>query len=171
MKTVDVLPDASGVYTTVPATFFQLAFAWFIDRIMLFVFQLFIVLLFLGFSLLVAVASGSESIGIRVFFSGLGLVFALIITVSWFLYRFFTESRMNGQTIGKRLLGVRVVKENGLPATTRDIFVRELVYVLFGMIPYLGFLIFLVNVILVAFTEKKQALHDLIAKTMVVPAQ
>lgn len=78
---------------------------------------------------------------------------------------------MNGQTIGKRPLGVRVVKENGFPATTQDIFVRELVYVLFGMIPYLWFFIFLANVILVAFSGKKQALHDMIAKTMVVPAQ
>ena len=171
MNTIDVLPYTSGAYTKVPATFFQRAFAWFIDRIFLFFFQVFVVFLFLGPSIPVSAVTDSESSVFQVIFYGLGLFVILIISFSWFLYRFFTESRMNGQTFGKRLLGVRVVKENGYPVTTRDILVRELVFVLIGMIPFFGFFIFIINVILVAFTGKKQAIHDLIAKTMVVPAR
>ena len=169
MKTIDVFPASSSVYTTIPATFFQRAFAWLIDRVVLFFIQLFIVFLFFVFSLPTAAAFDTSNV-FKIIFSGLGLTAGLLVAVSWFLYRFFTESRMNGQTFGKRLLGVRVVRENGFPASNADILVREILFVLFSVIPYLNTIIFIVNIILVAFSGKKQALHDMIAKTMVVPA-
>ncbi|MBT9252780.1 MAG: RDD family protein [Brockia lithotrophica] len=166
MQTIDV----SSAYEPVPATFFQRFFAWLLDRIIVFFIQILIVFLFFGTSILSATVSDPESFGFQAFFSGFGLLTLLLLSLAWFLYRYFTEIQMNGQTLGKRLLGIRVVKENGLPATSRDILIRELVFVLFGMIPYISFFILLANAILVAFVGKKQALHDIIAKTMVVPA-
>ncbi|WP_017596147.1 RDD family protein [Nocardiopsis potens] len=76
-----------------------------------------------------------------------------------FLYRWLSHTR-KGRTLGKRMLGLRVVNletGGGLPAKGRT-FVRELVYCLLGWISCLWIL----------WDPRKQALHDKVGSTAVV---
>ena len=76
-----------------------------------------------------------------------------------FLY-FALMTKFMGQTVGKMIMGIRVVAKNGAPLTWGTILFREV----FGrfisktlVVPYL----------LVLFMPKKEALHDVFADTVV----
>ncbi len=64
-----------------------------------------------------------------------------------------------GQTLGKRLLGLRVLKESGLPIGYKEAFLRWLPYY-FHMLP--------VDALFIFFTAKHQRAFDIVAKTVVV---
>jgi uncharacterized RDD family membrane protein YckC len=71
-----------------------------------------------------------------------------------------------GQTMGKRILEIRVVRSDGSQASLGRIFwLRNVVNGLLGVIPFYG----LVDVLLI-FGERRQCIHDLIADTIVVKA-
>ena len=70
----------------------------------------------------------------------------------------FTELRF-GQTPGKRLLGLRVVRESGAPIGPGQAVVRQLPVVLS---------IFFVDVLFALFTEKKQRAFEMLSKSRVV---
>ncbi len=74
----------------------------------------------------------------------------------------------HGQTIGKRLLKVRIVRTNGERCSLlRIIFARYVPVGLLGAIPFIGWLFSLADPLLI-FREDRRCLHDLIADTMVV---
>lgn len=76
----------------------------------------------------------------------------------------------NGQTIGKKLVGVKVVRSDGSRASLGRIFwLRNVVNAIPGMIPLVGNFYVLVDHLFI-FTEKRQCLHDKIADTIVVTA-
>ena len=66
-----------------------------------------------------------------------------------------------GQTIGKRLVAIRVVKEDGRPLEIMDSILRVIGY-------YISSLFFSLGFIWVLFDAKKQGWHDKIAHTLVV---
>ncbi len=66
-----------------------------------------------------------------------------------------------GQTVGKRILGLRVVRLSGEPMTLGAAFLRWVGYIVSGLVFYLGFL-------WIAFDARKQGWHDKIAGTCVV---
>lgn len=70
----------------------------------------------------------------------------------------FAELRF-GQTPGKRLLGLRVVRESGAPIGLGQAIVRQLPLVLS---------IFFVDVLFALFTEKKQRAFEMLSKSRVV---
>jgi uncharacterized RDD family membrane protein YckC len=74
-----------------------------------------------------------------------------------------------GQSIGKRALGIRIVKmDNGMNGGgVTNVVLRGLVPGLIGLVPYVGPLFSLVNVCFI-FAEDKRCLHDHIASTVVV---
>lgn len=74
------------------------------------------------------------------------------------LYFPLLEGRF-GQTVGKRLLGLRVLKENGLPIGYKEAFLRRLSY-------YFEFLAF--DALFIPFTAKRQRAFDIVAQTIVV---
>jgi uncharacterized RDD family membrane protein YckC len=94
------------------------------------------------------------------------IFFALILylVASW-LYRALMESSAWQATLGKKALGLYVTDLNGRPATfgrtTARFFGGRGIGLFVGL--YL-----LVDCILAGFTEKKQALHDIIAGTLVM---
>ena len=90
------------------------------------------------------------------------LVFALTMIVG-FGYFIGLEAR-SGQTIGKRLMGIRVVSEDGTPITMQASAVRNVLRVVDGLFVYL------VGTVFVATSEKKQRLGDRLADTVVVRA-
>jgi uncharacterized RDD family membrane protein YckC len=76
----------------------------------------------------------------------------------------------NGQTIGKKLLGIKVVRSNGSRASLGRIFwLRNVVNMLPSMIPYLGSLYFFIDSLFIVADDRK-CLHDKIADTIVVKA-
>jgi uncharacterized RDD family membrane protein YckC len=75
-----------------------------------------------------------------------------------------------GQTIAKKLLGIRVVRKDGSRCgLTRIFFVRYLPVTLLGMVPFVGGLVSLVDALLI-FRDDRRCLHDEIADTIVVVA-
>lgn len=86
-----------------------------------------------------------------------------IVAWSWITY---VNVKRNGQTIGKKMLNIKVVRSNGAPASVGRIFwLRNVVNGLLGMIPLYG----LVDHLFI-FAESRQCLHDKLADTIVVKA-
>ncbi|MEN9868197.1 MAG: hypothetical protein RL748_3787 [Pseudomonadota bacterium] len=76
----------------------------------------------------------------------------------------------NGQTIGKKLLGIKIVRTDGSPADFQRIIFRRLAPIqVAGMIPFIGWIVSLVDGLLI-FRESNQCLHDTIADTIVIVA-
>jgi uncharacterized RDD family membrane protein YckC len=81
------------------------------------------------------------------------------------LTNFFILPAVNGQTIGKMLTGIRIVKMNGTAVSFVSILARHLLgYLLSALTLGFGF-------ILAAFGRNGRALHDLVAGTVVVYAK
>jgi uncharacterized RDD family membrane protein YckC len=103
-----------------------------------------------------------------VFMSGAGAV-SLLLAVGWAVITFRFVAA-NGQTIAKKLIGIKVVRSDGSRATVGRIFwLRNVVNTLISMIPILGGIYALIDMLFI-FTERKQCLHDKIADTIVVNA-
>lgn len=76
----------------------------------------------------------------------------------------------NGQTIGKKLLGIKIVKLDGSnPGFVSVILLRSILPGIIGGIPMVGPLFSLVNVLLI-FREDRRCIHDMMAGTIVVEA-
>lgn len=79
--------------------------------------------------------------------------------VCWAYYILMTEKYQ--ATFGKKAIGIKVISEKSENLTLKQIILRETVGKLLAMITIIGG-------IMVAFTGKKQGLHDMIADTLVV---
>lgn len=122
--------------------------------------------LFLGLSRLFP--RGLEDAGLSTRLGGLtsGLLVAagiLFVAVLFYGYHLFFELAWHGQTPGKRLLGLRVVRADGLPAPPAAIVVRNLLR-LVDVLPN-GYALGFFSCIL---TARRQRLGDLAAGTVVV---
>lgn len=105
----------------------------------------------------------SQAMGVAM---GLGIVlmelvfFVFVLVISW-LYFAKLESGPMQATYGKRLLGLKVTNLSGERISFGQASGRFFCKILSKMIFYIGF-------IMAGFTERKQALHDMIAGTLVV---
>ncbi|MBP1970107.1 putative RDD family membrane protein YckC [Virgibacillus natechei] len=81
----------------------------------------------------------------------------------FYLY-FLLMTRFLGQTIGKMLFGLRVVREDAEPLKWSDLLFRELV----GRFLHRVFFFAAIIYVVVAFTPEKQGVHDMIGNTRVV---
>ncbi|MGD2247462.1 MAG: RDD family protein [Candidatus Methanofastidiosia archaeon] len=90
----------------------------------------------------------------------------LFIGVVPFLYYTFFEAYMNGQTVGKMLVKIKVVKEDGSPIDIVDALIRNVLRII-DSLPVL----YLLGLVLIASSDKKQRLGDIVAKTVVVKAE
>ncbi|HNP95953.1 MAG TPA: RDD family protein [Cyclobacteriaceae bacterium] len=86
---------------------------------------------------------------------------ALLTTILVVLYFTLMESSKYQATVGKLALGLIVTDESGGKLDFVKALVRNLCKIISSMILMIGY-------IMVGFTEKKQGLHDIIAKTLVV---
>jgi len=81
--------------------------------------------------------------------------------VLWLVYSVLMESSPMQATLGKRLVGLKVTDYDG----NRISLARATVRFVFKP---LSLLVFGIGYLMIAFTKKQQALHDMIAKTLVV---
>lgn len=91
-------------------------------------------------------------------------------------YRAACEVFLNGQTLGKRLMGLRVVTDRGIPITATQALLRNVVGALDGTVPFLvrpdvTAMLLLLGLSSMLLTRKFQRLGDLAAGTMVVVEQ
>jgi uncharacterized RDD family membrane protein YckC len=85
----------------------------------------------------------------------------------WLTIKYVKE---NGQTIAKKVLGIKVIRTDGSAASFGRIFwLRNAVNTLITAIPLFGTLYSIVEVLFI-FGESRQCLHDRIADTIVVKA-
>lgn len=101
-----------------------------------------------------------------------GLLFAtLCVTIVAFLYAPAMMARTNGQTLGRIVLGIRVVRAKGQPMTFGFAMLREVAVkaLLFGIASSLTFgLSSLLDVLWPLWDEENRALHDFIVDTRVI---
>lgn len=95
---------------------------------------------------------------------GLGVLIVLGIQI-W-------QLTTRGQTVGKRLLGIRIVKytDDSAPGFVGAFVMRALIPGFIGAIPWVGGLFSLVDICFI-FREDRRCIHDLIAGTKVVTGQ
>ena len=84
-----------------------------------------------------------------------------------FLYFWLLHSFWNGQTVGKKVFGMRVIAADGSKASVGQVAVRELVRELMSWLCCVGSLI---DLGFILFDDRKQAVHDKAGKTLVVDA-
>jgi uncharacterized RDD family membrane protein YckC len=130
-----------------PAGFWIRVVAYIIDSIILGVFNLVV-------TFAVALAAGGSIQGSPV---GLLYLVEFLVAVAYFSYMWSSR----GQTIGMMATNLQVIREDGSPLTLGQAIGRVFALVLSFLILYIG-------VIMVAFTARKQGLHDMICHTLVV---
>lgn len=152
MKTISIRTSQNvTIDYELPSTF-QRVIAWILDLAILILTN---IVLYLLFGWLIYVVGWSDTA--YTFFS------FLIITPIWLFYSLFCEIIFNGQSIGKRAMGIRVIKLNGDIPSLSDYVMRwafRMVDIMFSA----GSL----AILLITGTEKGQRLGDILAGTTVV---
>ena len=123
-----------------------------IDGIILYIFQAiitFVVSLAIG-----GTAANEETVG------AVASISVVIIIVIYWLYYAIQESSPKQATIGKQAMGLVVTDMNGEKISFPKASIRFLSRSLSGIL--------LIGYIMAFFTEKKQALHDMLAGTLVL---
>ena len=98
--------------------------------------------------------------------SVVGAVAVLIFFVLGWGYYIFFEINWNGQTPGKRRLGIRVIKMNGLPLSSSEAVIRNLMRIVDGLPASYG-----VGIVTMFFNKQARRVGDLTAGTLVIYEQ
>jgi uncharacterized RDD family membrane protein YckC len=150
------------------AGFWERVAAYFIDGLILTIpFGIVVIVLifmFGGFGMMLHQSSGDPRAALAlaapmflIFFAGM----FLFVILQW-LYFAGMESSERQATIGKSVMSLRVANLEGRPISFGHATGRFFAKIVSGMIP------FAIGYIMAAFTERRQALHDLIAGTLVL---
>lgn len=107
--------------------------------------------------------AGEEPSILLVIAAGAYGLFATILVHGYFLHA-------NGQTIGKKLLGIRIANMQGLhPGLNKIIFMRMLPVTIASLVPMIGQFLVMIDVLFI-FRKNKRCVHDQIAGTQVLKA-
>lgn len=105
-------------------------------------------------------AAAGHSLGYTLGMSIVGIIIFFAIHSIWLFSK--------GQTIGKLILKIKIVKADSSALEKGDIFKRYGFYFIIGLVPfYIGSVAALVNVCFI-FRKDQRCLHDLVGKTIVV---
>jgi uncharacterized RDD family membrane protein YckC len=89
-----------------------------------------------------------------------GLLYIAYFLLIWLYFALMESSKLQA-TLGKMALGIKVTNMNGGRISFANATGRYFSKIISGIILYIGYL-------MVAFTQKKQGLHDIIANTLVI---
>ena len=114
---------------------------------------------------IIALGIGVAGGAVRMPGFGVGLVREIVletlfVCASW-IYEAAMESSSKQATLGKMALGLKVTDEQGRRISFARATARYFSKILSGMILWIGY-------IMAGFTQRKQALHDMIAGTLVI---
>lgn len=106
-------------------------------------------------------SGGSQALGALLI--GVGVLYLLAYSIyNWYLIA------TRGQNLTKGWFGIKIVRIDGTPVDfVSGVILRNWVYQLIGMIPYIGGCIQMVGWLMI-FSEDRRCLHDHIASTVVV---
>ena len=135
--------------------------AYLIDMVILWIAQFAIYAVF-GVSMYGATSLDPEASD--AFATGAGIVAYLLTIIVAILYFAVMESSSKQATFGKMALGLVVTDQNGGQITFLRAVGRYFAKILSALVLFIGY-------IMVAFTERKQGLHDILASTLVVKGQ
>lgn len=93
-----------------------------------------------------------------------GLLILFTFTLAW-SYFVLLEWLWQGQTVGKRLYGLRVIRDDGAPAGFVAVLIRNLIRIVDFLPLFYG-----LGLLMIIFTSRSQRLGDLAAGTYVVRA-
>ncbi|MDR1544003.1 MAG: RDD family protein [Prevotellaceae bacterium] len=94
---------------------------------------------------------------------GIFFTYLLLLILPYIFYNLLFPYFMQGQTLGKRIVGIRIVKEDGGEAGFGTFFVRWLLNLVdFYLVSTL------VGLIVMVCTQKRQRIADLVASTVVI---
>lgn len=149
-----------------PAGFWKRFLAYTIDGVILWIVSVVLFVPLLGLIGLGALGSYnmedlSSSTGLVIALISGYLVTILAIIIAGWLYYALMESSSKGATLGKMALGIRVTDMYGNRISFARASGRYFGKILSTLIFYIGF-------IMAAFTQQKQALHDILAGCLVV---
>ena len=114
---------------------------------------------------------GNSAMAFEAFFAEMSKTIVALITVVVFLlfsgYFIFFEWFLNGQTPGKKLLKLRVIREDGRPITLWESISRNLLR-LFDTLPGVGFPVYSIGLITIFLNRRDQRIGDIFAGTVVI---
>jgi uncharacterized RDD family membrane protein YckC len=96
-----------------------------------------------------------------------GFVAFVVFVVIGFAYWVILTHRMDGQTLGMKLLGLRVISKGGGPANQMQLFIRW-ICLIFDAIPYTWPFTGLVGFIVILCSRDRQRIGDHLARTLVI---
>ncbi|GAI40108.1 unnamed protein product, partial [marine sediment metagenome] len=106
------------------------------------------------------VAGGFQSQVIT--YIGVGLLIGILFII-YFGYDIYFEAKNNGQTPGKKMAGIRVIKDGGYPLDLPAVFIRNLVGIVDTLPSY-----YILGAIVMILNKKQQRLGDMAAGTIVI---
>ena len=92
-----------------------------------------------------------------------GIIYCVILLIYYVVFPIF----FNGQTIGKKVFKLKILKENGEKLDYKTMFYREGIGRIFINIASLGITV-VVSTIIMSLREDKKDLADILAKTKVI---
>src|SRR5215813_4178295 len=96
-----------------------------------------------------------------------GTIITVLALIAWCAITAWLVAT-NGQSIGKRVVGIKIVRKDGSRASFARIFLlRNLVNTLPNLLPYVGLLYQLIDPLLI-YQQSRQCIHDKLADTIVV---
>jgi uncharacterized RDD family membrane protein YckC len=124
--------------------------------------------------LIVVVKASGNPLFVNARFNTVGLselVFLLpvagLLAIAWLNYLYVAR---NGQSIAKKIVGIKLVRSDGSPVSVARVFwLRNVLNTAIGMIPLVGAVYWLVDALLI-FGQPRQCMHDKIADTIVINA-
>lgn len=131
-----------------------------IDAVIQYAVAFAVILIGLPVAALWAAESGAASDTVALFFFA---ILFLGVALLFFLYKLLFEALWNGQTIGKRVAGIRVVQANGMPVTFLQVVIRNFLRIVDYLPVY-----YLIGAVCILATGRRQRLGDLAAGTVVV---
>lgn len=100
----------------------------------------------------------------------MGMALGLIGGILFWIFYNISQLRATGQSVGKKWMGIKIVKTNGEPVPVSILIVRRyLAMQLIGVVPLVGPIVGLINVLMI-FGQEQRCLHDQFADTIVVVA-
>lgn len=113
------------------------------------------------FILLIAMVASFMFVG-----QGWLIFFYILFFAVWFGYHTLCETLMNGQSIGKKAVGIKVVRLDGKEPQWSDVVLRALLQII-DLISCAG----IIGILLIKTTPKGQRLGDMAANTTVIKIQ
>jgi len=133
-----------------------------LDGIILMV-MVYVPLMFVAVFVGAAGAAAGDSAAGALAVVGLGLTLVGFTVWCWLTIRYM---RRNGQSIAKKIVGIKVIRTDGSPASLGRVFwLRNVVNGLISIVPLYG----LIDALFI-FHDSRRCLHDKIADTIVVKA-